>query len=339
MRARLLDLVGNPHAYAIQHEDGTWSPVRAPLNAFVLNQHKNKHRTVGTYVLFGDKARTLVFDIDTDGNMETAAQEVDAVNDALTTLGIPPGGIGVEFSGRKGYHVWVVFGRYVEAAKLRRLGRAVLALAQVKCEVFPKQDEARDLGNLIKLPEGKHQVTGKENNWLNGGGGGPDIVSVQVLDRILEELPEEPKKATYVGEGESPYPCMGHIQEGVGEGNRNNALFHLAVMLRRQGLSPENLVLVIHNVNQKFDPPLPEEEVDQLLQSSAHSGPICDTIGEDLGCGELCIFKRTPGLKVRPGAIRNVRPGEGVVVVLTEREGKTIDFEHPDLVSGLGTLK
>lgn len=90
----------------------------------VLASHKDTSNTVGTYLLDGDKARTLVFDIDNEDN---ALEQAQAIREELVRLGFPKRSVGIEFSGRKGYHVWLVLGDYVAAADLRRVGRVCLA--------------------------------------------------------------------------------------------------------------------------------------------------------------------------------------------------------------------
>ena len=329
---KLADLIGNPDCYAVQSEDGSWRPVDEPLTPAILESHKKGGQTVGTYVLNGDKARTLVFDVD-EGDDAVAKARTTLVWDALKELGIPGECIGIEFSGRKGYHVWVVMAGYAPASNLRRIGRAVLALADVDCEVFPKQDSAVKYGNLIKLPMGVHQVTKKRNDWVTppkrklGKGEYTDLLSL---------LPPEPTKVR--ANGYDPFPCLASIQDGLSEGGRNNALFHLAVMLRRGGLSEENLVEVIHRSNQKNEPPLSDVEVDTLIESSKNSGPLCGSMPDSLHCGDACIVKRVAGLVVKPGQVRHAAPGQNIVVTCTNRVGKLVELDHPDMVNAKGVL-
>lgn len=327
---KLADLIGNPSCYAVQSEDGSWSPVDEPLSPAILESHKQGGRTVGTYVLHGDKARTLVFDLDEGDQTEAQAGEIAH---ALMSLGVPSECIGIEFSGRKGHHVWVILGGYVKAVDLRRVGRAVLALAGIDCEVFPKQDKAIKYGNLIKLPMGVHQVTKKRNDWVTPP---KRKLGKGEYQTLLSLLPPEPKRVH--ANGYDPFPCLASIQDGQSEGGRNNALFHLAVMLRRGGLAEENLVEVIHRTNQKNEPPLEDTEVDTLIESSKNSGPLCSNLPESLHCGDACIIKRVAGLVVKPGQVRHAAPGQNIVVTCTNRVGKLVELDHPDLVQGKGML-
>ena len=328
---QLRKLIGNPRVYALQRGDGGWTPIRSPLTTAELVRHRRGLDTAGTYVNDGDQARTLVFDLDQE---ETAQADAVVVRDALVRLGVPLPCIGIEFSGKKGYHVWVVLGRYTYARDLRRVGRAILAETGLSCEVFPKQDEARDLGSLVKLPGGVHQVTGKHNDFVTAF---PKTLPLAKLDKILEGLPQV--SASFGGTRPEPFHCMSAIQEGVKEGGRNNAIFHLAVMSRRAGLNDENTEMVVRNANAEASPPLDEEEIVGLLESSKHAGPVCGQLGPELHCGEACILNRVQGLHVRPGRLKFATPGEAVVVQVKDRTDEYIELEHPDISWGKGVSK
>jgi hypothetical protein len=329
---QLRRLVGNPNAFAVQHTNGVWEPARKPLNDTVLQQHLDEELTVGTYVGVGDQSHLFVVDIDEDDS-----RLVVSVCDALHTLGVPTYATGTEESGRKGYHVWVVLQADVLARDLRRLGRAVLALSGLpsNTEVFPKQDEVRDLGNLVKLPGGVHRVTGRQNNFV---GPVPQVLPVAVFDKVLAALPPE-VNARRSGPSDTRFPCMECIQEeGVEEGGRNIQLFHLATMLRRNGVSEPNVEAIIRRANELGDP-LSEEEVENLLYSSQNSGPLCEQLPEERQCGDLCIKQRIQGLYTRAGQLRFAADGEPVVVTLKSRRGGVVIFDHDDLRMAKGSLR
>lgn len=326
-------LLGNPQAYALQQKDGSYKPVRNTITPELLKQHLRGDVTVGTYVNIGDKARFVVFDIDSG-----VEDEAYAVVTACRSLGVPDYAISVEFSGKKGHHVWVVLQDWRPAHELRRFGRAALALSGVVCEVFPKQDEVKDLGNLVKLPGATHRVTGKKAEFLAAV---PRPLPVKVWEReVVPELPEEVAGARRAGSEDVRFPCMSAIQEeGVSEGGRNIQLFHLATMLRRAGLSGESVEVLLRHVNEKCDPPLDDFELQSAIDSSCNSGPICDQLPEERQCGELCIRARTSGLYTRPRQLRHAGEGENVVVTISKKTGNTIQFEHDDLAVAKGVLR
>jgi hypothetical protein len=334
---QLRQLIGNPVAYAVQRTDGSWYPVREPLDDAVLREHLAGRKTVGTYVghqVDGQTmARTLVFDIDED-NEQLAKQ----VQEALYKLGIAGPSSAIEFSGRKGYHVWVVLHAFQPSHELRRVGRAALALAGLPAntEVFPKQDEVRELGNLVKLPGGVHQVSGKHNDFITPF---PIVLNRVRWQRVMNQLPEE-QRARHA-QADERFPCLASIQCGVSEGGRNHALFQLATMVRRGGLNDEMTRLVVEAANEKCEPPLDPGELEALLDSSAHSGPICSQLPSALqeACGEYCIRERVKGLFSRPGQLRHAAEGEYVVLRVGSRAANTVTLEHDDAEGAKAVLR
>lgn len=338
----LLHLVGNPGVYAVQKEDGSWYPVRARLTPKVIRQHREGELTVGTYIVSPpDQARTLVFDIDAKSDDEQEKM-LSAVIDVLREVDLP---FSVEFSGRKGYHVWVVAEEYMLAEDLYRLGRGIRDEAGYPAmEVFPKQTHVRDLGNLVKLPGGKHRVTGKANDWITHGHAFTEdkLVPLEELARVAALYPEVAVRRTGEGPQSIEYPCVFNIQSGVKEGGRNIHLFHLATMLRRWSVNDENVETILRNANAQSEPePVPEEELLDILNNSRYSGPVCGQIDGEYHCGDQCILARHQGLYTRAGALKWAQPGEAVVVEVDSRtdEGRTVELNHPDLAQGRGILK
>lgn len=333
---QLRRLVGNPAAYAKQNPDGSWTPVREELTNAVLAGHLGKRYTIGTYVghkdalaFDGTRARTLVLDFDTG---DAAVAEATAAMAALEDLGCPSSSVGMEFSGKKGYHVWFVLKDYVPNKDLRRLGRAALTLASLplSTEVFPKQDEVTDLGNLVKLPAGKHQVTGQANDFVTPF---PMPCLPATWETILAGLPVE-QQARSTTPVDSRFPCIETIQEGVQEGGRNIQLLHLATMFRRHGMTEETLRVVLEHVNGLGDP-LDERELEALLHNSARTGPICSQLPQDMQdeCGNHCIKARLQGLSLKPGQLRHAEEDELVVVRVVSREDDTVALQHDDLAA------
>lgn len=322
--ATLRQLIGNPDVYAVQTAKGAWYPVKEPLTNAVLKEHLDKKRTIGTYVNKGELAKTLVFDIDEDNKAV-----VEDFIEALEIIGFPRNRIAVEFSGNKGYHIWLVAGTYLPAAMLRRVGRAVCAVVGHVVEVFPKQDYVKDLGSLIKLPCGKHQVSGKENNFIEGW---PQPIATEIFERISKQVPERKGPKRYA---ESPLQCLATIQQGIDNGWRNNGLFQLATMLRRGGLSDEWVAEVVAKTAAKCNPPVDDEEVEQLLESSKTAGPICDRLPEEVRCPD-CPIRREKGLYLKAGQLKHGAEGEMVVVELgVRRSDGAVTLIHPDLEAGL----
>lgn len=337
---QLKGLVGNPDVYAVQHKDGTWTPVREELTMAVLRKHVAREITVGTYIVKPpDQARTLVFDIDS-GDPDEQQRMLSAILDITSTLGIRTA---VENSGRKGYHVWVVADDYMDASLLYQLGRGIREEAGYPAlEVFPKQVEVRDLGNLVKLPGGVHQVTGNPNDFITAG---HDLKEPNPVELLAHAAGLYPEVGLRKRKGDAPdvieYPCVHDIQSGVKEGGRNIHLFHLAVMLRRWSLLDENIEAILRRANaQSPDGPLDDAELEGILENSRYSGPICNQLDDSVHCGEQCMLARHHGLYTRAGALKWAGDGEVVTVEVADRtqEGTVVELRHPDIVQGRAIL-
>jgi hypothetical protein len=162
-------------------------------------------------------------------------------------------------------------------------------------------------------------------------------VPVGVIDRILASLPEEVHARRAVSE--ERFPCIAAIQdEGCTQGSRNIQLYHLAAMLRRAGVTEENVELLVERANERGEP-VDQQELSLLLSSSAQGGPICGQLPEDRHCGELCLMERTKGLYTRPRQLRHAAVGENVVVTVSARKGDVVEFEHDDVGKMKGVLR
>lgn len=318
---RLTRYVGNTNAYAVQQLDGGYRPVRAPLTNEVLESHLRGEQTIGTYLMDMDKARSIVFD-DDNGDLAIA----QALASTCKRKGLSAG---VEFSGRKGYHVWVLFAEWETAADVRRIAKSVAAEVGFTGEVFPKQDAARDLGNLVKLPFGLHRVTGQRSRFV---GPEPSLNAHGTFARVLAEVPADVNQRNgSVPQGPTQFPCLESIQTmPPREGERNILGFHFACHLRRLGLLDEAIRAALATV---VDPDsLDPGEFDSIVEHSEFSGPICDSISPDRHCPEdACLKSRSVRwLAQRPGQLRHAAEGEPVVFVTLKHTESVVELSHPD---------
>jgi len=148
--------------YAVQMDDGSYRPVWKSVSPRIVDAHLAGGVTIGSYVVNQrGLVKFAVLDIDSHDGLDAARV---ALRDVLGSLDekYRRGSI-VEYSGQKGYHVWVVFDGLVAASAVRS------EFADFDCEVFPKQDRvgADGLGNLVKLPLGVHRRTGKRCLFLD----------------------------------------------------------------------------------------------------------------------------------------------------------------------------
>jgi len=154
---KLARCVGRLNPYAIQLITGAYLPVHKDAGKEVLSKHLKGEHTIGSYVIREDGKSTYgVIDIDGDAN---DLEPLKRLGETIYAL-FPEFSRVFEFSGRRGYHIWVFFKEPENPGFIKELIKTRLKLHHIRnVEVFPKQDslEGKKLGNLIKLPCGKHQ--------------------------------------------------------------------------------------------------------------------------------------------------------------------------------------
>jgi len=165
---QLKRFVGRTNPYAIQFKNGAYIPVHKQITEELLQDHLDGKKTMGTYVI---KENGMVnygaIDIDCDPKfvekIKPFAEMVYSFFKDFERV--------LEKSGRRGYHVWVFF-KQEEKPKfvLELIKSRLLSHCVTNVEIFPKQTKTshlkKGLGNLIKLPFGLHQITGKRSELL-----------------------------------------------------------------------------------------------------------------------------------------------------------------------------
>jgi len=173
-----------------------YTPVMEPLNPVLIRNHLQGIQTLGVYQLtLSNQVKWIVFDI-------------DIINDYLNDLHDPHfrewidnGFLQVlsnfdhilqtfhlkavyEYSGYKGYHIWLFLQEFTSAAiaksfALKLASQIDISSFPLKIEVFPKQTRtsANNFGNLIKLPGGIHRFSGLKSTFFT------------IKDGALEPLP------------------------------------------------------------------------------------------------------------------------------------------------------
>jgi hypothetical protein len=192
--ADLFDLFsGRENNYAIQWVDNNksgYSPANEPMSFQTAARHLKGEITLGVYQLnAASQVKWCAFDVDIKKHLVDqkekegkninfllyqalmVAKELKQVVEAreLNTY--------IEFSGNKGYHVWIFFETFISAKKAKQLMTEILEQANfgllehvVSVEIFPKQvslENEKKLGNLVKLPLGIHKKTGKRSYFLD----------------------------------------------------------------------------------------------------------------------------------------------------------------------------
>jgi hypothetical protein len=137
--------------YAVQQMSGRYLRKNRPLTKTALRNHLDGAESLGTYVIDErGQCRFAVFDADRhDGLSVLLDAQGQLANDGVASY--------LELS-RRGGHLWVLFQGLVLASQVRRW---LLPYCPAGVEFYPKQDEGRAYGSLIRLPLGVHLLSGK----------------------------------------------------------------------------------------------------------------------------------------------------------------------------------
>lgn len=286
--------VGRETDFARQSEDGSWRPMRRPVTWEDYAAHIDQHFTYGIYLgrESDSRVRLLCFDFD---NGEGAWADALRVIDQLASAGVPDSATLYEFSGRKGYHVWVFFEGWQDCQLVRRFGLHIMQRAGVTCEVYPKGPvPAGGYGTLVKLPLALHRVSGKSSAVL-GPPLGMGWAAEQILatreplsdphfTRLTSLLPPEPvvERVEYQGDG-SLLPCAKSIVEnGQGKGARNHAIYTVAVAAKRAGYSLAEAQALADQAAQKMLPPMRPRSTAKTVAGGFKAGTGFDCTREFL---------------------------------------------------------
>ena len=140
-------------------------PTKRPITLDDIQEHLDGTKTLGAYCLTPDNMVSWACN-DLDGDdLPSLKMQGKLIYDSFN--GFPRI---FEFSGRRGYHVWIFFRPRVTADYAQKLVKArINRLGLGGHEVFPKQTELtefRKYGNLVKLPCGIHNLTGKRSDII-----------------------------------------------------------------------------------------------------------------------------------------------------------------------------
>lgn len=165
----LMRFVGRKKPYSKQASNGSYYKVDEEITIETLEKHLRGEHTLGSFVIREDGNITFaVIDIDIDkDNLEKnpdLLKSFEKLGRLIMDL-FPEFDRCLEFSGRRGYHIWLFTEKPEKPAFMRELIKSRLRTKNIiNIEVYPKQDTVcelnKQLGNLIKLPCGKHKKGG-----------------------------------------------------------------------------------------------------------------------------------------------------------------------------------
>jgi hypothetical protein len=182
MKSQELFFQPDDQRYALQSNNGNYYKNEGKVTDDLFTQHLQGTVTLGAYTTFQNTCLFGAWDIDINkeiytlfANPDKAFEhyKIDIVN-ILKKIHILLQDIPhyMEFSGRKGAHVWVFFDDPIPSEDVYQFLRDIAG--QIKfdkrifhIELFPKQARTDGDGNLIKLPLAIHRVTGNQSFWCD----------------------------------------------------------------------------------------------------------------------------------------------------------------------------
>ena len=159
--------VSRKDVFAEQKVGGFYIPTRRPITLQDIQEHLDGEKSIGLYCLNTDNTiKWVCVDIDGDEtNLEPSLEQAKGIYELF-----PDYPRMLEFSGRRGYHIWIFFPVPINASLGQRIVKARLNRASMnKHEVFPKQtdlNENRKYGNLVKMPFAVHKLSGKRSEII-----------------------------------------------------------------------------------------------------------------------------------------------------------------------------
>ncbi|MFH1631019.1 MAG: hypothetical protein ABIA21_02235 [Candidatus Aenigmatarchaeota archaeon] len=135
-----------------------------------FKDHLDGKNTIGLFQISKDnKIKWLCWDFDAAENqpLDEVFEDAKKLYSHLKSTGYNPI---LEFSGRRGYHVWL-FVNDIDAGEGKAFAEKMASESNsFPHEIFPKQStlSGKGFGCMVKLPLGIHKVSGKRSFLLDG---------------------------------------------------------------------------------------------------------------------------------------------------------------------------
>jgi len=269
--------------YAIQNpaKVGGYRAVRENLTVEVISSHFQGKHTIGLYPSADSTTKWLCVDIDKLDECAVRESQNHARRFSIPYL--------TEYSGKKGYHLWIFFDKPYP----NRIARALASAFAFGNEVFPKQDTipCGKFGNLVKAPLGIHRETGRRCLFLNHDLKPEEdqynaLASIRCIDpiRILKsDMPDIWSELTREGKTDTRSTrtsamidipllkdCVRNaIMTGTTQGRRNRTGHIIASELRNSSIRRSVAEALLSQVwNQRNEPPLEQWEIDTIISSA-----------------------------------------------------------------------
>ncbi len=130
----------------------------------IIRRHLEGSLTVGSFQIDPktNKVKWICFDF--DGTLEIELEKSRLLYSLLKERGFNPL---LEFSGRRGYHVWI-FVEPVDARVAKQFANQIAKDSGAN-EIFPKQEKIdnNEFGCQVKIPLGIHRASNKKTYFFN----------------------------------------------------------------------------------------------------------------------------------------------------------------------------
>jgi hypothetical protein len=157
--------INRSSGYAIQLDGlNEYKVIKEPVSKDVIAAHLAGKITIGAFQINPEDNKVKWICFDFDGELNEELQKAKKLYGKLKEQGYSPL---LEFSGRRGYHVWL-FVEPVDASIAKKFATDVT----IDCkphEIFPKQDkiEKDGFGGQVKLPLGVHRVSSQRSSLFD----------------------------------------------------------------------------------------------------------------------------------------------------------------------------
>jgi len=263
--------------------EGNAKTVRKPVTPEMYEAHLQGKVRLGIIPVLKD-GTCYWGAIDVDFYQEKGLHEDIAAR--IAEIGLP---LVMTRSKSGGAHLWVFFSEPVSAAEVRRSLLAFckqLKLPKEHIDIFPAQDQSKDLGNWMNLP-----YFGEQCHCL-GSTGSEELTLDQFLayadERVVhpQDLKHKTKNGT-TGKNSGAPPCIDFaMQNKVPDGYGNNFLFHYGIYAQKA--HPEDWKERVREFNDDYlEAPQSKHELSPIIRSlqtpGKYTGYLCKKV-EGLFC-------------------------------------------------------
>lgn len=232
--------------YAIQTETSYQRVPKTIMESDIL-EHLEGKKTIGVYQFNKNRTKWVCFDF--DGTvLEEQFDLAKKFSQKLTEQNIQNI---LEFSGKKGYHIWVLC-EEADGTSAKYWAEEISEVSGAH-EIFPKQESAGDgYGNLVKLPLGLHQISKKESHFFDENflplnkyqsieflgkkiltkNKVPKIIVKEIIRTITKPITKTPM----------PSYIQHIINSGANEGDRHKNVFIITKELYHCGFTKEEIL-------------------------------------------------------------------------------------------------